>query len=485
VLAHLARQGATIDRLTSDSRRAAPGAAFFAWPGERADGRRHIPQAIENHCAAVVWEREGFEWNPAWTVPNAPVRGLKSAAGGIAHEFYGRPSESLWVCGVTGTNGKTSCSQWIAAALSAEGEKAGVLGTLGGGFPGQLGALDNTTPDALEIHRLLAQMKGAGAGAVAMEVSSHGLDQGRANGVAFDCALFTNLSHDHLDYHGSMEAYGAAKARLFDAPGLQCAVLNLEDVLGVQLAARLAPRGLRTIGYAVDRAAIAPGSVSEWICGAAEGDGRLVIDSSWGRASVAFDKIGRFNVANALGVLGCLVARGLPFAGAAALLSKLPPVPGRMQRVGGEGDPLVVVDYAHTPDALDKTLHALKPVAAARGGRLVAVFGAGGDRDAAKRPAMGAAVARLADRIVLTSDNPRGEDPLAIMAAIARGIPTTHTAEPDRARAIAIAIGAAGREDVVLIAGKGHEQTQEIAGRKLPFSDVAAAEAALAARGKK
>ncbi len=490
MLAQLARQGATIDRLTSDSRRAAPGAAFFAWPGVRADGRSHIPQAIERRCAAVVWEREGFEWNPAWQVPNAPVRGLKASAGSLAHEFYGRPSDSLWVCGVTGTNGKTSCSHWIAAALSAEGEKAGLIGTLGAGFAADLAPVENTTPDALEVHRMLAQMKGAGAGAVAMEVSSHGLDQDRAGGVAFDCALFTNLSHDHLDYHGSMEAYAAAKARLFDAPGLACAVLNLEDVLGVQLAEKLAARGQRTIGYAVDRAAIAPGSVGEWICGVAEGEGRIAIDSSWGRASIAFDKIGRFNLANALGVLGCLVARGLPFERAAALLEKLPAVPGRMQRLGGEGAPLVVVDYAHTPDALDKALQTLKPVAASRGGRLVAVFGAGGDRDPAKRVAMGAVSARLADRIVLTSDNPRSEDPLAIMAAIARGIPVSHVAEPDRGRAIALAIGAAAPQDVVLIAGKGHERTQEIAGRKLPFSDVTVAQAALAQwektkRGKK
>jgi UDP-N-acetylmuramoyl-L-alanyl-D-glutamate--2,6-diaminopimelate ligase len=300
-------------RLTSDSRRAAPGTAFFAWRGASGDGRRHIPDAIGRGCAAVLWESEGFDWNTQWRVPNAGVKGLKSRAGFLADAFYGRPSDSLWVCGVTGTNGKTSCAQWVAAALSAHGEKTGLIGTLGAGFAEALAPVENTTPDALEVHRLLAQMKGAGAGAAAMEVSSHGLEQGRANGVAFDCALFTNLSHDHLDYHGSMEAYAAAKSKLFDMPGLKAAVLNLDDVLGVQLAGRLAARGVCTIGYTLDRAAVAPGSVSEWVCAVPVDDERIAIESSRGSATVAFRQIGRFNLANALGVLGCLMARGLPF----------------------------------------------------------------------------------------------------------------------------------------------------------------------------
>lgn len=482
LFALLARQGAMIERLVADSRRAGPGAAFFAWPGARADGRRHIPEAIRRGCAAVVWEAEGFAWDPQWRTPNAAVRGLRERAGFLAHEFYGRPSEALWVCGVTGTNGKTTCTQWLAAALQAAGRRAGVIGTLGAGFPGALSPLEHTTPDALEVHALLAQMRRAGAEAVAMEASSHALDQGRVNGVAFACALFTNLSHDHLDYHGSMQAYAAAKARLFDAPGLGCAVLNLDDALGVQLAARLAARGARTIGYSLDRGALAPGSVREWILGSAVGTDAIGIESSWGAAQVPFRHLGRHNLANALGVLGCLLARGVPFADAVRRLEHLPPVPGRMQRLGAGAGPVVIVDYAHTPDALDKVLAALRPLAEARGGRLVVVFGAGGERDATKRPAMGAVAARRADRIVLTSDNPRSEDPLAIIAAIAKGIGRAHEVEPDRARAIARAIGEASAADVVLIAGKGHERTQEIAGRSLPFSDAAEAEAALAAR---
>ncbi|MGH9578445.1 MAG: Mur ligase family protein, partial [Terriglobales bacterium] len=379
-------------RLTSDSRRAAPGAAFFAWPGAAGDGRRHIAQAIERGCAAVLWESEGYSWDSRWKVPNAPVKELKTRAGLLAHEFYGRPSESIWVCGVTGTNGKTSCSQWLAHLLSLKDIKTGVIGTLGSGFPGFLSENPNTTPEALELHRTLAEMKRAGAAAVAMEVSSHGLDQGRVDGVAFDCALFTNLTHDHLDYHGGMAAYAAAKARLFDAPGLGTAVLNLDDPFGVQLAERLGARGLRTIGYGFSKPVVA-----EFIGVESLEGNRASIHSSWGNASAKIPQLGRFNISNALGVLGCLIAKGIPFAEGVKLLEQLPAVPGRMQTIGER--PLVVVDYAHTPDALEQVLGALQPVARARGGRLVAVFGAGGGRDAAKRPQMGLAASRRADRL--------------------------------------------------------------------------------------
>jgi UDP-N-acetylmuramoyl-L-alanyl-D-glutamate--2,6-diaminopimelate ligase len=477
-----------IDRLTSDSRRVAPGAAFFAWPGEAADGRRYIPQAIERGCAAVVWEREGFAWDAEWRVPNAGVQGLKTQAGFLAHEFYGRPSDALWVCGVTGTNGKTSCTHWIAQVLSRKEIKTGLIGTLGSGFPGALAANSNTTPDALELQRTLAEMLRAGAQAVAMEVSSHGLDQGRVNGVAFDCALFTNLTHDHLDYHGTMAAYGEAKARLFDAPGLAAAVLNLDDPFGSRLAGRLGARGVRTIGYGFAHARAARDAVSEFVFAHdIRVDGantRIALESSWGEAAATIDQIGQFNVANALGVLGCLVARGMPFPQAAALLEALPPVPGRMQKIAERpGQPLVVVDYAHSPDALDKALRALHPVAQSRGGRLVVVFGAGGNRDADKRPLMGAIASRLAGRVVLTSDNPRGEDPAAIVAAIRRGVSGDCVLELDREAAIVSAIEAAAPADVVLVAGKGHEEYQEVAGKRLPFSDARIAEAALGRRG--
>lgn len=474
----LAAQGAMIEALSSDSRRCAAGVAFLAYPGEKADGRGHIADAIGRGASAVLWESEGFAWRNEWRVPNVGVRDLKARAGGLAHEFYGRPSDRLWVCGVTGTNGKTSCSQWIAAALAARATRAAVIGTLGNGFPGALIDSPNTTPDALEIHRLLAQFLNQGASAVAMEVSSHGLAQGRVHGVAFDCALFTNLSHDHLDYHGSMEAYAQAKAKLFDTPGLACAVLNLDDVVGVRLAQRLEGSGVRVIGFSISGAR----NGGEYLAATRVGHGEMELESSWGRATAKVNQLGRFNMANALGVLGCLIAYGIGFEDAVAMLSSLPAVPGRMQQVGER--PLVVVDYAHTPDALEKVLQALRPVAAQRGGRLAAVFGAGGDRDPAKRPAMGAVVSRLADRAVVTSDNPRGEDPMKIIQAIRAGISGDCEVEPDRARAIEAAIAQASDTDVVLIAGKGHENYQEIAGRRYPFSDVAVAREALRRGGR-
>lgn len=475
-----------IERLSSDSRRCGPGDCFFAWPGERGDGRRHIPEAIARAAAAVVWEREGFEWRDEWRVPNAGVQGLKAQAGRLAHAFHGRPSEALWVCGITGTNGKTSCSQWLAALLARSGERAAVIGTLGNGFPGELAASAHTTPDALEVHGLLAGFRRAGARAVSMEVSSHGMAQGRVDGVAFRCAAFTNLSHDHLDYHGSMAAYAEAKAALFETPGLQAAVLNLDDALGVRLAARLAARGVRTIGYSLAPAAMAPGSVTQQIVAqnievTARGT-RLSLASSWGRAEVALNALGRFNASNALAVLGCLIAYGLPFADSVALLERLPDVPGRMQRIGGDGAPLLVIDFAHTPDAIEKVLQALRPVAAARGGRLVIVFGAGGDRDPSKRALMGAAASRHADGVVLTSDNPRSENPGAILEAVRAGVTVPCTVEPDRAAAIAGAVRDAAAADVVVLAGKGHETYQEVAGERRPFSDAACARMALEQR---
>lgn len=470
----LAAQGAVIERLTADSRRCRPGTAFFAYPGANADGRAYIGDAVARGAAAVLWEADNFAWSPTWRVPNSAVHGLKRRAGELAAEFYGQPSHGVWMCGVTGTNGKTSCSQWIAAALERSGTRSGIIGTLGCGFPGALRDAANTTPDALELQATLSELRAAGARAVVMEVSSHGLAQGRVNGVLFACALFTNLSHDHLDYHRSMEAYAEAKAQLFAMPGLEAAVLNLDDAFGRELARRLAGR-VRCIGYAMETAV--QGATDEFI----GLQPSMQIVSSWGRAQLATRQVGRFNLANSLGVLGCLMARGLPFTDAVRLLAELPAVPGRMEQVGER--PLVIVDYAHTPDALEKVLGALRPLAAERGGQLAVVFGAGGDRDPAKRPLMGAIAERGADRAILTSDNPRSEDPLRIIEAIASGMRAAAPREPDRRRAIERAVREAAPQDLVLIAGKGHESYQEIAGQRLPFSDQAVARAALALRG--
>ncbi len=471
VFQQLAAQGAMIEALSTDSRRCAPGVAFLAYPGERADGRAHIGDALARGASAVLWEERDFRWRAEWRVANVAVPELKREAGRLAHAFYGRPSEALWVCGVTGTNGKTSCSQWIAAAL----ENAAVVGTLGAGFPGALAAALNTTPDAVELQRLLREFREAGAAAVAMEVSSHGLVQGRVNAVRFACALFTNLTHDHLDYHGTMQNYAEAKARLFAMPGLGAAVLNMDDAFGVELARRLAGR-VRTIGYSVS--ARRPPNVDEYVMATRIGGPQVDLESTWGRAATTIGQLGRFNVANVLGVLGCLIANGIGFEEGARRLGRLPAVAGRMQALGDR--PLVVIDYAHTPDALENVLQALRPVAVARGGRLAVVFGAGGDRDPTKRPVMGQIASRLADRVFVTSDNPRGEDPSAIIAQIARGIGAAHETEPDRALAIAKAVASADAADVILIAGKGHETYQEIAGRRLHFSDEEQARAALA-----
>jgi UDP-N-acetylmuramoyl-L-alanyl-D-glutamate--2,6-diaminopimelate ligase len=484
ILGLLAAQGVRVTGLAADSRGLAAGEVFVAYPGARSDGREFIPGAIARGASAVLWERQGFRWNAGWRVPNLPVDDLRGLAGHLAHEVYGRPSERLWTMGVTGTNGKTSCSQWLAQACGACGARTAVVGTLGTGFPGELDAGVNTTPDAILLHRSLARLLDRGAQGVAMEVTSIGLDQGRVNGVAFGAALFTNLSRDHLDYHGDMERYARAKQRLFEMPTLKHAVLNLDDVQGVHLARILAGRGLGRTGYSCFAGVAARAGLECYAeAHAIDVSPRGIafeVKSSWGEARIESTLLGRYNVSNLLGVLATMLVSGVPFERATAALGDLRPIAGRMQRLGGGGKPLVVVDYAHSPDALEKALVTLKDVARASGGRLVAVFGCGGDRDRGKRPLMGAVASRHADAIVLTSDNPRGEDPAAIIAEIGAGVAAAHEAIEDRREAIAHAIASADAADVVLLAGKGHETTQEVAGRQLPFSDALEAERALA-----
>ncbi len=499
LLSQLRQRGANFDGLCADSRALRAGDVFVAYPGASADGRRYIGDAIARGAAAVLWEREGFSWDETWRIPNVAVDGLRGLAGHLAHEVYGRPSEKLWLAGVTGTNGKTSCSQWIAQALSSLGRKTAVIGTLGSGFapaPGgepvaELAPSVNTTPDAIEVHRRLAEFLQAGAQGVAMEVSSIGLDQGRVNGAQFDVALFTNLSRDHLDYHGDMERYAAAKAQLFDVPGLSGAVLNMDDVLGVRIAQKLAGSKVARAGYSV-HAGVASAAGLEFFLEAEnirlsrEGLGFGLV-SSWGRAEVKCALLGRFNVANLLGVLGVLLGAGVALSPAVAALAALTPPPGRMQRLGGAGKPLAVVDYAHSPDALKEALIGLRPLRNPDAGRLICVFGCGGDRDRGKRALMGAIAARNADQVVLTSDNPRSEDPLEIITEILEGVlgeaQMAHAplVIADRREAIAAVIAAAAAGDVVLIAGKGHEDYQERAGQRIPFSDAAVAAEALSA----
>ena len=471
-----------ITRLATDSRRVARGDTFVAYPGETQDGRRYIAQAIARGASSVLWEKRGFQWRPEWRVPNVGVTQLRARAGVIASRVYGDPSSRLWMIGVTGTNGKTTCSQWLAQALNQCGTRAAVIGTLGYGMRRPLHPLANTTPDAVWLHARLADFARRGARAVSMEVSSIGLAQDRVAGVEFDAALFTNLTRDHLDYHRTMHRYGRAKLKLFECESLKHAIVNLDDDFGCELAQKIRRRGLAVIGYGfaprgqgVHRLARVAGA--NFAAGAA--GMQFDVRTPWGAATVKSPLIGRHNASNLLGSLATLLAGDIRFKDAVAALGKLKPVPGRLQKLGGGRLPLVMVDYAHTPDALEQALRALREVIAGSESRLICVFGCGGDRDRGKRPLMGAVATRLADRVVITSDNPRGEDPLKIIADIRRGARGDYAVEADRRRAIALALRATRRGDIVLIAGKGHETYQETAGGRRPFSDVAVARAGL------
>ena len=452
--------------LVLDSRKVKPGDLFLAVPGAMVDGRNFIGQAVAAGAAAVLWERRDHEWDETLRVPNLGVDGLRELLGAIADEFHGHPSHHLWMAGVTGTNGKTSCAHWIAQSLSRLGRKTAVLGTLGSGFAGALEPALNTTPDAVELHGRLANFLAEGASACAMEVSSHGLAQGRVNGVKFDVALFTNLTRDHLDFHKTMDDYAAAKARLFRWPGLRHAVVNIDDPFGHMLAASLDRSRVEVLAYGMRQGDILGRNLELSTSGLT-----LDVATPWGATKLTSPVLGSFNASNLLGVLGVLLASGMPLEDAAASLSRVGAVPGRMQLVREAGVPLVVVDYAHTPDALEKALETLRGILPG-GARLICVFGCGGDRDPGKRPLMGEVATRLADHAVITSDNPRSEDPRSIIEAIAAGARPNHSAEPNRAAAIIHALREAHGSDVVLIAGKGHETYQEIRGQRLPFDDA-------------
>jgi len=482
-----------IRRLINDSRAVRSGDTFVAYPGQSRDGREFIPQALARGAASVLWERAGFRWNPRWRAPNLGVRQLRRNAGEIASRMHGRPSARLHLIGVTGTNGKTTCSQWIAQALTRCGRRCAVIGTLGYGVRAPLRPLANTTPDALWLHAQLAEFARRGAQAVAMEVSSIGLDQDRVAGVEFDVALFTNLSRDHLEYHRTMRRYGEAKARLFAWQTLRHAVVNLDDDFGAALARGIGRPGLEVIGYGFTAARGAPLArvTGSNLVTSARG---VSFDAKtpWGAARVTSPVLGRHNAYNLLGTLAVLLASGVTLRKAVAALSALTPVPGRLQRVGGGPRPLVVVDYAHTPDALEQALTTLRGLLNSNASRLtphtsrlICVFGCGGERDRGKRPQMGRVAAALADRVVITSDNPRGEDPRQIIEDIVGGVRRAGggmAIEPDRRAAILRAVQEARRGDIVLLAGKGHEEYQEIRGARRPFSDAAVAREAVERR---
>lgn len=474
----LAALGVKITHLVTDSRKVQAGDTFVAYPGGAADGRQFIAQAIAQGANAVIWEAQNFKWHADWKIPNLAITDLRQQAGAIAAQVYGQPSQKLWMVGVTGTNGKTSCSHWIAQSLTALGKKSALIGTLGNGFPPELQATLNTTPDAVQLHGLLADYLQQDAQAAAMEVSSHALEQGRVNGIVFDVALLTNLSRDHLDYHGDMHSYAAAKRKLFDWAHLKYAVLNLDDMFGRELAEQLREKQVEVIGYGISDTAlqVAEQMGIRMVFG---GDLKLSaqgcsmnIHSSWGGGVLHSAMLGRFNAENLLGTLAVVLLSGVPLADALQELGKRSAVAGRMQRVGNAQQPAVVVDYAHTPDALEKVLLTLRELTDAGNGKLICVFGCGGDRDRGKRPMMGTVSAKIADLSIVTSDNPRSEEPREIISAIVHGMHGRHEVLEDRAQAIDHAISIARVNDTVLIAGKGHEDYQEIKGVKYPFSDL-------------
>lgn len=474
-------QDVRITGLALDSRQVRPGYLFMAVAGTQVHGVDFVADAIAAGAAAIAWEPSDAVTEDAQVlrsamVPIVAVEQLGRQVSLIADRFYDQPSQQLFVVGVTGTDGKTSCTHFIAQALHTPEDPCGLIGTLGYGLYGVLRAGLHTTPDALTLQQEMAALRDGGARAVAMEVSSHGLDQGRASGIAIDVAVLTNLSRDHLDYHGSEVAYAQAKRRLFTQPGLDTVVLNLDDAFGQSLLAEL-PATQAVIGYTQDSETVArlvrPNS--RWIAARRVRTSTQGMDidihSSWGDGALRTALLGRFNASNLLAALAVLLVRGVGFDDALSRLARVQTVPGRMEAFGGgEHQPLVVVDYAHTPRALEQVLNALREHCS---GHLWCVFGAGGERDTGKRPLMGGIAERLADHVVLTDDNPRHEDATQIVMDILTGMadPDAVYVERNRGQAIAQALASSGPGDIVLVAGKGHEDYQQIGDRRYPYSD--------------
>ncbi len=474
-----------IQRLTSDSRAVRAGDTFVAYPGETRDGRDFIARAVAAGAASVLWDATGFNWKSSWRAKQLAVPQLRQKIGLIASHVYGRPSSRLWMAGVTGTNGKTSCGQWIAQAFNTLDRRCAVAGTLGNGFPGALESGINTTPDAAWLHGQLRDWNRDGARAVAMEVSSHGLEQGRVAGVEFDVALFTNLTRDHLDYHGTMANYRRAKARLFEWDTLKWRVLNLDDRFGAALARQSGAGSALGYGFnppvaGANRVPCVQGRNLRLGLNGVSFD----VATPWGAAHVRGKVLGRFNASNLLATLAVLLASNTDLRDAVRVLGELDAVPGRAECYGGGSAPLVVVDYAHTPDALEKILLTLREINTGKNrAQLTCVFGCGGDRDRGKRAMMGRIATRRADRVIVTSDNPRSEAPMAIIQDILDGASRRCVVIEDRGQAVREAIRTAARGDIVVVAGKGHEPYQEIRGVRHPYSDAQVVRAALAGRG--
>ncbi len=454
-------QDVAVRGITDDSRKVTRDDLFLAWPGLNHDGRVFIGEAA-GRCAAVVCEEPA----PRVTVdvPVIAIEGLREKIGDIASRFFGNPSSVLNVVAVTGTNGKTSVTHYIAEAAQLLNRQCGIVGTLGSGVPGSMASVGLTTPDAITMQSCLASLLEQGCSMVALEASSAGLDQGRLNGTSIDVAVFTNLTHEHLEYHGSFDHYLKSKLRLFAWPQLRAAVFNKDDPHGAEVAA--VSSSIQSISYGLTRTAdVYATSVEQHAAGSS-----FQMHTPWGQAGVRSPLLGRFNIGNLLAAASVLGVLGFDIQEIAGVLSDLGNVVGRMHTVSEPGQPLAVVDYAHTPDALAKALVAIREHCS---GEVWCVFGCGGDRDTGKRPLMGSVASRLADHVVVTDDNPRGEDPASIANDIVAGAENSENTEClfPRERAIVHAIGSAQIDDVVLIAGKGHETYQEIGGRRQPYSD--------------
>lgn len=496
-LAWLRKRLSNHAQLSADSRTIQSGDCFFAYvignEQHLSDGRAYIEAAFAAGAQVALYEanEQAYGYAPLDDMPCLGVDRLGWYAGEIASAWYGHPSQAMSVIGVTGTNGKTSCALWIAQALNTIGARCGVIGTLGSGWPQALNSTGFTTPDAIQLQRSFQQFLAQQAKAVALEVSSHGLAQGRINGTTFDTAVFTNLTRDHLDYHGDMLSYQSAKQRLFTWPGLRRAIINIDDPVGRQFLKNVSSE-IEVVAYGIQSTAFAQNQTN-WVCAS-----EIAITDQGTRfrltgkikgvpyISVIHSQVlGYFNVSNLLAVFAVLLTQGVDWQDASAALEVLQPAPGRMQKLGGNEAPLVVIDYAHTPDALQQVLTTLKPIAQARRGRLWCVFGCGGDRDPGKRAQMGQAAEIGADQIVLTSDNPRSESNTVIMQMIKAGLqyPEQIKEIEDRATAILHTIRHADKQDVILVAGKGHETWQEINGKKNPFDDAEHVRLALAAIG--
>ena len=465
---------AEVSALAYESTQVAAGSLFCTWKGKARDGHSYIPDAIERGAVAIVAEKKLLEL----AGPNIRVENGRRALGRMAANFYGHPSKEVQVIGLTGTNGKTSTAMLIQALFEAGGLRCGLLGTVGNDTGKGRVSAKQTTPEALDLQQFLAEMRENGCRAAAVEVSSHALEQGRTEGVDFAGAVFTNLGRDHLDFHLSMEEYEEAKSLLFR--GLRAgsfAVINQEDPAGIRMMAQCAP-GVRVLTYGVER-----GDVHTRDLKMGMGGSTFILCTPEGEIPTSLPWWGRFNVLNALAAVSAAMLGGLSAEKVASALGRAPVVPGRMERIAGEGEISVLVDFAHTEEAVGAALETVRPLCR---GNLWVVLGAGGDRDKGKRPKMAAVAVRLADRVILTSDNPRNEDPKIILSEMVAGVPKGRAVEviEHRAEAIRAAVLGAKAGDVVLVAGKGHEEFQEIRGEKMPFSDRREIERSLTERSR-